>query len=94
MKRIIILIGGLVFLASSVTIGLIVREYITEERSKARYTIEPLTFDDGEGSIERLYEVVDSPPYREIPGVTVTHVFSTGEGDEVRTATYSDYVRP
>ncbi|MFW0779020.1 hypothetical protein ACM6N5_02090 [Rossellomorea marisflavi] len=94
MKRIIILIGGLIFLASSVTIGLIVREYITDERSKASYTIEPLTFDEREGntSIERLYEVVDSPPYREIPGVTVTHVFSTGEGDEVRTATYSDYV--
>ncbi|MHC8520927.1 hypothetical protein D5E69_05240 [Rossellomorea marisflavi] len=95
MKRIIIgLLGGLVFLASSVTIGLIVREYISDERSKARYIIEPLTFDEREGntSIERLYEVVDSPPYRQIPGVTVTHVFSTGEGDEVRTATYSDYV--
>ncbi|WP_347319345.1 hypothetical protein [Rossellomorea sp. RS05] len=95
MKRIIIgLIGGLVFLASSVTIGLIVREYITDERSKDRYKIEPLTFDEREGntSIERLYEVVDSPPYREIPGVTVTHVFSTGEGDDIRTATYSDYV--
>ncbi|MEW4327151.1 hypothetical protein Q0N12_10800 [Rossellomorea marisflavi] len=95
MKRIIIgLIGGVVFLASSLTIGVIVREYITDERSKARYTIEPLTFDESEGnaSIERLYEVVDSPPYHQIPGVTVTHVFSTGGGDEVRTATYSDYV--
>lgn len=96
LKYVVLIIGGLLFLASSFTIWLIAREFVADKKVNNQYSFDSLSFIEEGGeeknSIEKLYELVDSPPYREIPNVSVTHTFVQKDGKAIRAKTYSDYL--
>ncbi|WP_330948953.1 hypothetical protein [Virgibacillus sp. MG-45] len=96
MKYVALVVGSLLFLASSLTLWLITKEFIIDKKVNNQYVFDSLSFieEDGEqnDSIEKLYELVDSPPYREIPNVSVTHTFVKKSGDIIRAKTYLEYL--
>ncbi|KON84822.1 hypothetical protein AF331_12475 [Rossellomorea marisflavi] len=96
-KYIFLIIGVILFLSSSFTIWLMAREFITERKINNEFSIKSLEFVEGSGeeaySINKLYEVVDSPPYREIPNLSASHIFITKGGKKNTVNNYTEYIK-
>lgn len=94
LKYVVGIIGSLLLIASAFTVGLIAKEFIISSKVDARYSFDTFSFmeDEGENQIEKLYEVVDSPPYRELPNLAAVHTFIRKNGETVRAKTVNDYL--